>query len=64
MELRFWCAAWPDSAAVNRRLGSIDGLGAVQMDADGRGLTVRSFSAESAREAAIRMKEMGWRQMM
>lgn len=62
MELRFWCAAWPDPAAVGQRLRSIDGLGAVQMDADGRGLTVRSFSAESAQEVCICMKELGWRQ--
>lgn len=64
MELRFWCAAWPDSRAVDNRLRGIDGLGAVQVDADGRGLTLRSFSAESAQEAAIRLRELGWRQMM
>ena len=63
MELRFWCAAHPDTHAVVQRLSGIAGLGGVRMDADARGLTVRSFSAESVQEAAIRLKELGWRQL-
>lgn len=63
MELRFWCAGWPDGTAVRRRLGEIDGLGAMHMEPGGRELTVRSFSAESARQAAVRLRELGWRQM-
>ena len=61
MEQRFYCAAWPDRTAVQHRLQGIAGLGAVQMDADGRGLTVEAASMKSAHEAEVRLRELGWR---
>ena len=61
MERRFWCAGWPDIPMAEKRLAEVHGVGAVEVDADGRGLTVHTYSTASAAEAALRLRELGWR---
>lgn len=57
----FWCAAWPDAAMVWQRLRGVRDVKSVTIDPDGRALTVHACSAQGADEAALRLRELGWR---
>ncbi len=60
MEQHYWCPGRQDVRMAEKRLADIPGLGAITTDAANSRVTVRSFSQESAVEAALRLRELGF----
>ncbi len=61
MEQLFWCAAWPDIPMARKRLSRIAGIRQVTIQEGGYKLTVQTDTLQNATQAAIQLRELGWR---